>query len=125
MKRYLSLAAGTLVLLVFAASCVVEGDSKADPRVALTFSKDVAPIFYQKCAYCHRPGEIAPMSLLTYKDARPWAKSIREKVGAGTDLGRDDDRVCGIHAGQSELEDHAEAVAFRSASARPHVFRIV
>ncbi len=38
------------------------------------------PIFYKSCAGCHRPGEIAPMSLLTYKDARPWAKAIREKV---------------------------------------------
>src|SRR5262249_18311449 len=35
------------------------------------------------CATCHRPGEIAPMSLLTYKDARPWAKSIREEVATG------------------------------------------
>jgi hypothetical protein len=45
-----------------------------------TFSKDVAPLLYQHCAGCHRPGETAPMSLLTYKDARPWAASIREKV---------------------------------------------
>jgi hypothetical protein len=48
------------------------------PKV--TFSKDVAPIFYNRCAECHRPGEIAPMSLLTYNEARPWAKSIRQKV---------------------------------------------
>ncbi len=46
----------------------------------VNFSKDVAPIIYQKCAECHRPGEAAPMSLLSYKEARPWAKSIREKV---------------------------------------------
>ncbi|MBO0722578.1 MAG: hypothetical protein J2P41_17275, partial [Blastocatellia bacterium] len=46
----------------------------------VTFSKDVAPIFYSSCATCHRPGEMAPMSLLTYKDIRPWAKSIRERV---------------------------------------------
>ena len=46
----------------------------------VTFSKDVAPILYKSCAECHRPGEIAPMSLLTYKEVRPWAKSIRERV---------------------------------------------
>ncbi|MCI0389148.1 MAG: cytochrome c [Acidobacteria bacterium] len=46
----------------------------------VTFSKDVAPIFLKNCAGCHRPGESAPMSLLSYKDARPWARSIREKV---------------------------------------------
>jgi hypothetical protein len=45
-----------------------------------TFSKDVAPIFQKACDNCHRPGSIAPMSLLTYKDSRPWAKSIKEKV---------------------------------------------
>ena len=49
-----------------------------------TFSKDVAPILYKNCATCHRPGEIAPMSLLTYAEARPWAKSIRDEVSDGT-----------------------------------------
>src|SRR5579863_10762921 len=48
-----------------------------------TFSTDVAPILYKNCATCHRPGEIAPMSLLTYEQARPWAKSIKEKVALG------------------------------------------
>ena len=47
---------------------------------APTFSTDVAPIVYAKCVACHRPGEVAPMSLITYKDVRPWASSIREKV---------------------------------------------
>ncbi len=50
------------------------------PRKAVTFSKDVAPIFYKNCVVCHRPNDLAPMSLLTYRDARPWAKAIREKV---------------------------------------------
>ncbi|MEZ5353458.1 MAG: hypothetical protein R2762_12545 [Bryobacteraceae bacterium] len=47
---------------------------------APTFSKDVAPIFFKHCAGCHRPDHIAPMSLLDYKSARPWARSIREAV---------------------------------------------
>jgi hypothetical protein len=46
----------------------------------VTFAKDVAPIFQARCQSCHRPGAIAPMSLLTYQDARPWARSIRAKV---------------------------------------------
>src|SRR5258708_37833267 len=45
-----------------------------------TFTKDVAPILQQHCQVCHRPGAIAPMSLLTYDDARPWARAIKEKV---------------------------------------------
>ncbi len=50
------------------------------PAAAVTFSKDVAPILQKACQNCHRPGAIAPMSLLTYQDARPWARSIKQKV---------------------------------------------
>ena len=56
------------------------------PRVAAaadtvpTFTKDIAPIFQEKCEACHRPDSIAPMSLVTYEDARPWARSIRARV---------------------------------------------
>ena len=46
----------------------------------ITFSKDVAPIFERACQNCHRPGSIAPMPLLTYTDARPWARAIKDKV---------------------------------------------
>jgi hypothetical protein len=46
----------------------------------ITFTKDIAPILQKNCQVCHRPGAIAPMSLLTYEDARPWARAIREKV---------------------------------------------
>src|SRR4029453_17041626 len=54
----------------------------ARPRAATspTFTKDVAPILYSSCVSCHRAGEVAPMSLLSYEDVRPWAKSIRLKV---------------------------------------------
>src|ERR1700676_633265 len=46
----------------------------------VTFNKGVFPILQKNCQECHRPGEVAPMSLLTYKDARPWAKSIKDAV---------------------------------------------
>src|SRR5262245_6984796 len=55
----------------------------SEPGDTPTFSKEVAPILFKNCASCHRPGDIAPMSLLTYENARPWAKSIREKVMLG------------------------------------------
>jgi hypothetical protein len=45
-----------------------------------TFTKDVAPILQKRCQECHRPNTFAPMSLLTYEEARPWARSIRQKV---------------------------------------------
>src|SRR5436190_18218017 len=63
------------VVLVASAS-LVHADTQP------TFSKDVAPILYKNCVSCHRPGEMGPMSLLTYSDARPWARSIRERVTA-------------------------------------------
>ncbi|HYL36649.1 MAG TPA: thiol-disulfide isomerase [Bryobacteraceae bacterium] len=63
------------------AGCAIA--AAATPSSAPTFSKDVAPILYKNCASCHRAGEIAPMSLLTYEQARPWAKSIREYVSRG------------------------------------------
>src|SRR5690349_6998161 len=50
------------------------------PAKEVTFNKDIAPIFNAKCAECHHPGEAAPFSTLTYKEVRPWAKSIKEKV---------------------------------------------
>lgn len=46
----------------------------------VTFSRDVAPILQRSCQNCHRPGSIAPMPLLTYEDARPWVRSIKERV---------------------------------------------
>src|SRR5690348_740432 len=49
----------------------------------VTFNRDVLPILQKNCQGCHRPGEAAPMSFLTYKDTRPWAKAIREAVLKG------------------------------------------
>ena len=57
----------------------VAGAAFAAPNPApVTFNKEVLPILQKRCQDCHRPGEVAPMSLLNYKDARPWAKSIRQ-----------------------------------------------
>ncbi|HEV3141134.1 MAG TPA: cytochrome c, partial [Vicinamibacterales bacterium] len=50
------------------------------PTKQVTFSKDVAPIFQAKCQECHQPNSIAPMTLITYQDARPWARSIKDRV---------------------------------------------
>lgn len=47
---------------------------------SVTFNKDVLPILQKNCQECHRPGEVAPMSLLTYNDARPWAKAMKAAV---------------------------------------------
>ena len=54
----------------------------ADTAKPVTFSKDVAPIFQAKCQECHQPNSIAPMSLISYEETRPWARSIKNRVSA-------------------------------------------
>jgi hypothetical protein len=75
----------TLQFTLFAASLfvavvLITAQSSQTP----TFTKDVAPILYENCVTCHRPGEMAPMSLLTYDQARPFARAISQRVGLGT-----------------------------------------
>ncbi|MCI0487566.1 MAG: thiol-disulfide isomerase [Blastocatellia bacterium] len=80
MKRILSvgligccLVAGLFLMLGY-------GNAAGESPAVVTFNKDVAPIIQKNCMGCHRPGEVAPMSFTSYKEVRPWAKSIREKV---------------------------------------------
>ncbi len=81
---FTSVASATALLIVaITASGRTAGQAPA-AAAAPTYSRDVAPILYKNCTGCHRPGEIGPMSLLTYKDARPWARSIGNRVAAGT-----------------------------------------
>ena len=75
MLRY-GLAAALVGLVAFAAQST--RTSAADSPV--TFSKDVLPILQKNCQSCHRPGQMAPMSLVTFRDARPWARSMKTKV---------------------------------------------
>src|SRR6266511_407783 len=71
----LSLTAGLATIIAAGGAA-----SKIGKAPAVTFSKDVAPILQKNCQGCHRPGEAAPMSLLTYQEVRPWATAIREAV---------------------------------------------
>ena len=71
---------GTLALGISACAAGQAAAQSAAP--APTFTKDVAAIFQAKCEACHRPDSIAPMSLRTYEEARPWARSIKTRVAA-------------------------------------------
>src|SRR5262245_4279180 len=68
----------TLVVAALVASSPVV--FAEEPARAVTFAKDVAPIFQDKCQSCHRPDSIAPMSLVTYEETRPWATAIKLRV---------------------------------------------
>lgn len=80
--RFASLGLAAMALIVMVASTVTFGQqaptAAAGPQV--TFTKDVAPILYRSCIRCHRPGEIAPMTMFTYDDVRPFAQAIKGKV---------------------------------------------
>ena len=78
-----------------------------------TFNKDIAPIFYANCTACHRAGEIAPMSLMTYKESRPWARSIAAKVADGTMPPWHADPKHGSFANERRLTDAQKATIAR------------
>jgi hypothetical protein len=85
MHTRIGVGAATLLGLALAWTAPIEGQyasRRAAGKDVPTFNRDVSPIIFKNCAGCHRPGEIAPMSLLTYEDARPWAKAIRDEVSA-------------------------------------------
>jgi hypothetical protein len=72
---------GFVVAAAIGASVTLGGQAPARAASsAVTFAKDVAPIIQKSCQNCHRPGQMAPMSLLTYQDVRPWARSIKQRV---------------------------------------------
>jgi hypothetical protein len=77
MKRWLYVA-----IIVAAGSLMASRARVSADDTQPTFARDVAPILYAKCVSCHRAGEVAPMALLSYDDARPWARSIKNKVVA-------------------------------------------
>jgi hypothetical protein len=84
MRRVLrpALALCAVILAVVATS--PSGRMQAAPPPAPTFNKDVLPILQRQCQQCHRPGSIAPMSFLTYKETRPYARAIEKAVVART-----------------------------------------
>src|SRR5262245_47101691 len=79
--KYLSVAG---VVTFLGLMPVAMGAQSPSTAAVPTFTKDIAPIFYKNCTSCHRPGEIAPMSLLTYSDTRPYIRAIGTQVSRGT-----------------------------------------
>lgn len=81
-----TVAFATSILVVAAAmvgtsvNANAQGTAVATHHPQITFTKDVAPILQRACQNCHRPDNIAPMSLLTYRDARPWARAMKDMV---------------------------------------------
>lgn len=76
----------SIVAMIAMALAAASIPAAAQPRAAgerqVTFAKDVATIFQRSCVTCHRPGQSAPMSLVTYEDSRPWARAIKTRVAS-------------------------------------------
>ncbi len=77
-RKFLGLLAGLLLLGTLPTEHTAA--AQAAPTGQVTFTKDIAPLLQRSCQSCHRPSGIAPMSLLTYEEARPWARSIKRKT---------------------------------------------
>src|ERR1035438_6139848 len=95
-------ARGALALLVYLG---VSGFSMAaDPASKTpTFGKDITPIFQEKCQDCHRKGLMAPMSLITYDETRPWAKAIKQRVASRNMPPWHLDKTVGIQQFQNDI----------------------
>src|SRR5438105_9955530 len=69
-----------MLRLALASLAVALAARASDQSSPVTFTKNVLPILQKNCQNCHRPGQVAPMSLISYKDTRPWAKAIKTAV---------------------------------------------
>ena len=70
----------SVLMMAIAATVLAPAGAAANQEEAVTFTKDVLPILQRSCQSCHQPGTPAPLSLLTYEDARPWASVIKDRV---------------------------------------------
>jgi hypothetical protein len=80
MKRVVAVVAGVVLSVASISTPAAQAPVAGVPAAGPTFTRDVAPIMFSRCATCHREGEVAPMSLLTYEQVRPWARAIKSKV---------------------------------------------
>ena len=81
---------GVGCLVVVLAALLSPGMQAAQTGPALadiTFAKDIAAILQQKCQQCHQPNGVAPMSLVTYEEVRPWARAINVRINMGPHAG--------------------------------------
>ena len=80
------LTIGLALAAAFVAAPAIAQTHPATPS-DVTFTKDIAPILQRSCQTCHRPDGVAPMSLVTYEEARPWARAMKQRTGIGPRAG--------------------------------------
>src|SRR5215510_8836204 len=75
------------VVIGLVAAAAPRAAQSAEPVGEVTFTKDIAPILQRSCQNCHRPDGVAPMSLVTYDEVRPWARAMKSRTGLGPKAG--------------------------------------
>src|SRR5262245_8327931 len=78
-NRMLCVALGAMALL---SGAKAKAEEAGNPRGSPTFNRDVAPLVFKNCAACHRPGEVAPFSLLTYADVKKRARLLKKATAS-------------------------------------------
>jgi hypothetical protein len=119
MQRIYAAGLGLGVLLIGGAAALAARQARptTDAAQAPTFSRDVAPILYKNCVSCHRPGEAAPMSFLTYTAARPWARGMIRRVTDGTMPPWHADAAAGTFENERRLTEDEKSTIARWADA--------
>ena len=84
-KLKLAVGVATLAAAVLVGSGAAQAGQAAgaSDHDDVTFTKDIAPILQRSCQHCHQPDSVAPMSLISYEDARPWARAMKMRTGLG------------------------------------------
>lgn len=93
------------------AQAIAAGAPAKSGKGDITFTKDVAAILQRSCQNCHRPGQIGPFSMLTYEDARPWAKAIKQQVVQRNMPPWYIDKTVGIHKFKNDVSLSDEDIA--------------
>ena len=112
MRKLVSVALGVATYLG-ALTAAAPQNPKTAPATIPTYTKDIAPILFKNCTSCHRPGEIGPMSLLTYDDVRPRAKDIRDRIGDGVMPPWHADSAPGTFLNERGLSEEEKSTIFR------------
>ena len=110
-----SMCIGVLLAAAMAAAPAVVVAQPGNGAAEVTFAKDIVPIFQRSCQVCHRQGEMAPMSLVTYQEVRPWARAIKNRVIAREMPPWHVDKNIGIQAFKDDPSLSDEEIAMVSA----------
>ena len=113
MSQSCAVTAFAIASLIVMALPAAAQNRDAAKSAAVTYTKDVAPVLYKHCTTCHRPGEIAPMSLLSYEETRPWARAIKDNVAKGTMPPWHADPAHGVWANDRRLSAEEKDVIVR------------